>query len=140
MNRVPFFVLTTLLCLMIAQPSQAADTVVGTVKVHEEDANGDTWDPFGGAPDLRVDVRPGGIFGRTVSTDVRTNAFSATYNQGTISVKRGDIIRIYVYDVDPFGPDDLIGEYTTTITDEHLQNGLTLRGFGRVKSLSITFE
>lgn len=123
---------------IVAIPSlhaSAADTILESVAVKTTTADGKAWDPFGGAPDLKVIITRAGL--RDIST-VKKNVFAATFNRTSLRVKEGDEIEIVVWDNDP-GKDDFIGSTKIVITASFLRKGSAEFTFNRVTSLRLKF-
>ena len=100
-------------------------------------AYGDSWDPFGGKPDLRVTILCGT---RRYRSPVKLDTFVHDFKAKAMRVRPGDIVEIVVDDQDPIG-DDEIGRIKVTITAEQVAAGrATWKAFGRVKELNVDLK
>ena len=103
-------------------------------KVKETKANGDSWDPMNGKPDLAVQLRN---LSRPESKKYESpeakDTFEHVYNIDTgFRLKAGDELEIQVLDKD-IGTDDVCGKITKKITADMLKSGvLKLENFGQV--------
>ncbi len=113
------------------------DLVLRKVVVETTKANGDSWDPLGGKPDLRVSIACGAKrFRSLVKKDVYAHDFKAK----ALRVRAGDLVEIAVYDQDAV-VDDEIGRIRVTITAEQMAaGGAGWLLFGRVKELHVEFR
>ena len=108
-------------------------------KVKETKANGDSWDPMNGKPDLVVQLRN---LSRPDSKKFQTkeapDTFENVFNVETgFRFKPGEEIEIQVLDRD-VASDDLIGKFTQKITEETCKKGVwKLENFGQVIYLEL---
>lgn len=118
---------------------KSADLIVQSVKVHTTKKNGEAWDAFGGAPDLKVSVRKTEKGGAMHTTKVKKDTFEATFGERTIRVSVGDEIEVIVSDEDEKFHDK-VGEKTFKITAEMLKKREVKWEFDRVLTLVLEFE
>ena len=110
------------------------DLILRKVAVETTKANGDSWDPFGGKPDLRVTLRCGT---RRYRSPVKLDTFAHDFKAKALRVRAGDIVEIMVHDQDAV-VDDEIGRIKVMITAEQIAAGrATWKAFGRVKELNV---
>ena len=125
----------------VSRGQQAApavvDLILRKVAVETTKANGDSWDPFGGKPDLRVTILCGT---RRYRSPVKLDTFVHDFKAKALRVRPGDIVEIVVDDQDAF-IDDEIGRIKVTITAEQIAAGrATWKAFGRVKELNVDLK
>src|SRR5438132_1348751 len=73
------------------------DLILRKVAVETTKANGDSWDPWGGKPDLRVTIRCGT---RRYRSPVKLDTFVHDFKAKAMRVRPGDIVEIAVDDQD----------------------------------------
>jgi hypothetical protein len=108
-------------------------------KVKETKANGDSWDPMNGKPDLAVQLRNlSRPDSKKYETPEAKDTFEHVFNIDTaFRVKAGEELEIQVLDKD-IGNDDVCGKITRKLTPEMLQKGvLKLENFGQVIYLEL---
>jgi len=118
-------------------PAELVDLVLRTVTVEATKPSGESWDPLGGKPDLRVHVQCGTKrYKSPVKTDVYTHDFLAK----AMRVRAGETVEFVVRDKDATA-DDEIGRTTLMLTTQHIQAGrAVVAGFGRVRQLAVEFR
>jgi hypothetical protein len=113
------------------------DLVLRKVAVETAKSNGESWDPLGGKPDLRVTLESGA---KRFKSMVRSDAFTHDFKVKALRVRPGDIVEIVVRDQDA-AVDDEIGRIKVTITAEQIHTGRAVwASFGRVKQLNVEFK
>jgi hypothetical protein len=140
--------LTFGLALVLQQGFEAAaqakgkvyNLVLTTVKVKPTTADGKSWDPNDGLPDIVVRMKnlddPSAK--KFVSEEMK-DTLSAKFDRVTMFVREGQKVQIEVVDIDPVG-EDLIGRTTLDITKEMISKGAADIGFGQVESLKLEFR
>jgi hypothetical protein len=133
------------LCLVVAAPAAAqpdresATLKLVSVEVRKTKPGGASWDPAGGAPDLKVTVeRKAKPAGEKFTSQVVPDAYDAKLDVKTIKVKAGDEVEITVLDED-VGSDDRIGRYKVKVTKAMLRKGQADWSFDEVLSLKVEF-
>jgi hypothetical protein len=119
-------------------PKRSADIIIKSVSVEETDENGAAWDESG-PPDPKVYIEVSSLFGASYTTSVKHDTSFASFNEKSIHVQEGDLIKIIVYDADVFA-DDTIGTYSKIITADTLKERTVDWSFGRVRSLQLEFQ
>lgn len=98
----------------IVAPNSQWDIVAVSAQLSATDANGNSWDPFGGLPDGYMYVEAGGNAEPMVTGQSKTicDTLSPSWNQTILSGVTArtlfDHFQISVYDQDDFSPDDLM--------------------------------
>lgn len=110
---------------------------VRSVEVETKKANGQDWDPLGGAPDLYVLVRVNGV---EAQTGEALNTFNAFYGNKVGRVEAGDEVNIVVMDSDPFDAHDFVGAVRFTVTQRMIDNGRIDLDFGQVRQLTLDLD
>ena len=129
--------------LTVGVPSVRADDEytfhIKGCKVKEAKANGDSWDPAGGKPDLVVQLRNiSRPDSKKYQTKEAADVFENTFNVETaFRFKPGEEIEIQVLDKDVAG-DDVIGKFTQKMTEAMCKSGVwKLENFGQVIYLEL---
>lgn len=137
------YVLITLIGTCVFADTCRADKIliIESVAVRETKEGGKkSWDPGGGAPDLRVSVErvsdPAGEFHMTAPRD---NRFRADLNRPAIDVDKNDVLEFKVLDED-VGNDDEIGTIKRKITAEDIKSGRIELSFDQVLKLVLRLE
>jgi len=113
------------------------DVYLVSIKVHETKANGSSWDPAKGLPDLRVimiNERSGKVFLSPVVKDAYSFVFEL--KAPALDVADGDILEILVLDED-LVDHDIIGVSRKAITTGLLAQKEVDLSFGRVEQLRL---
>jgi hypothetical protein len=117
--------------------ADVADLVLRRVSVETTKSNGESWDSFGGRPDLRVGMVCGA---RRYKSPVKSDAYTHDFKAKSLRVRPGDIVEIVVRDQDA-AVDDEIGRIRVTITAEQIHAGAAVwTAFGRVKELNVDLK
>jgi len=116
------------------------DVFLVSIKVQETKANGSSWDPAGGKPDLRI-VMSNERSGKTFLSDVAKDTFSVEFHlKGPVlDVADGDILDILVIDED-LTDHDIVGLSRKAITTGLLAKKQLDLSFGRVEQLRLEFR
>jgi hypothetical protein len=122
----------------VAPPKRSADVIIESVSVASRKKNGNAWDEGEGSPDLIVYVSNLET-GASDSTSKASDTYSTTYQQKTVRVSEGDMLRIVVEDKDLFA-DDTIGTYEKLITADTLNQRHVEWSFDQVQSLRVEFQ
>jgi hypothetical protein len=111
-----------------------------SLTVKETKADGSSWDPFGGKPDLRV-IISNERSGKTFVSDVAKDTFSVTFalKNRVLDVAEGDILGILVLDEDMVDH-DIVGISTKALTAGILAKKELDLTFGRVEHLRLEFR
>jgi hypothetical protein len=120
-----------------ADVGQVVDLVLRKVVVQQTKVNGDSWDPLGGKPDLRVTIATGA---KRYRSPLKTDVYSHDFKAKTLRVRAGDVVEIAVHDQDAVA-DDEIGRVRVAITAGQMASGTAVfKSFGRVKELHVEFK
>jgi hypothetical protein len=116
------------------------DAFLVSIKVRETKANGSSWDPAGGKPDLRV-IISNERSGKTFISDVAKDTLSVNFDlKGPIlDVAEGDILDFLVYDED-LADHDIVGLSKKAITSGILAKQQLDMSFGQVEQLRLEFR
>ncbi|MFO0968913.1 MAG: C2 domain-containing protein [Gemmataceae bacterium] len=114
--------------------------IIKKVEVKKTKADGSSWDPMNGAPDLYVTVRNNtDKSGKTYSTKVKDDTFVAEFNEPTtVRFKKGEQLHFEVMDKDPVGSDE-VGAINVN-TGKISEGGIRLENFGQVVVLEVSFK
>ena len=116
------------------------DVFLVSIKVRETKANGSSWDPAGGKPDLRVIIsneRSGKTFVSTLAKD--TTAVQFELKAPVLDVSDGDILDVLVYDED-LADHDIVGISRKAITTGILAKKELDLSFGQVEQLRMELQ
>ena len=96
---------------------------INTGTISQFNADGDTWDAVGGAPDTFVEVylNDAEIFTTGVADDTLTPQWFDT--SGAVVIPAGSALGIYVYDEDVAAPDFVFGCELDSLTADFLRYG-----------------
>jgi hypothetical protein len=116
------------------------DLFLVSVKVRETKANGHSWDPAGGKPDLRV-IISNERSGKTFLSNVAKDTFSVDFalKDSILDVAEGDILDILVYDED-LADHDIVGISRKALTSGILASQQLDLSFGQVEQLRLEFR
>jgi hypothetical protein len=108
-----------------------------SLKVKQTKADGSSWDPAGGKPDLRIiltNERSGKTFISTVAKDTYSVKFDL--KERVLDVAEGDILGVVVFDEDLIDH-DIVGVSTKALTAGILAKKELDLSFGRVEQLHL---
>jgi Ca2+-dependent lipid-binding protein len=110
--------------------------------IKSKKAGGADWDALGGKPDAFVEASILGERQAVVATknsSTKQNTLKPDWNESVLEVNIGDEIRIRIYDED-LQVNDLIGEYSFTVTKQMVGSGDQSTSFGQVESFTYSVK
>jgi len=115
--------------------------VIKRVEVHKTKADGSSWDPMNGAPDIYVRVQNATDKStKAYETKVKDDTFVAEFNEPTnVKFKKGQQLHFEVMDKDTVSSDE-IGSINVNATKFKEGEPMRIENFGRVISMDIVFK